>query len=58
MTPSKWGRAGHNLCDAGVGTDNTCTVSTLDTTAVQLFGLNTDAGVNGDDKFYIGLKCY
>ena len=25
---------------------------------VRMYGLNTDGDVNGDDKFWIGLKCH
>lgn len=55
--PAKWGRVSHALCENGEGADNTCTTPTLAATTLPLFGLNTDGGVNGDDKFYVGLKC-
>ena len=55
--PAKWGRVGHAFCENGFGADNTCSVSTLAGNPVQLFGLNTDGDVNGDDKFHVGLAC-
>ena len=57
VLPNKWGRVSFNMCQNGVGQDNTCQVSPLDGTSVQLFGVNTDGSVNGDDKFYSGLRC-
>ncbi len=55
--PSKWGRAGGNLCENGVGAANTCNTFELAGVPVPLFGLNTDGDVNGDDKFYVGFQC-
>jgi hypothetical protein len=55
--PSKWGRVGHTSCENGTGLDNTCASTPLDGTSVQLFGLNTDGDVDGNDKFYLGLAC-
>ena len=55
--PSKWGRVNSNICENGVGVDNTCQTSPLNATSVRLFGLNTDGSVNGDDKFYTALMC-
>ena len=57
MGPSKWGRARTGDCINGAGVDNSCSVMTLGGTAVQLFGLNTDGDVNGDDTFYVALRC-
>jgi hypothetical protein len=30
---------------------------TLGGATVQMFGLNTDGDVNGDDTLYVGLRC-
>jgi hypothetical protein len=58
LPPEKWGRASGIACSAGVGADNTCSRATLDGTAVELFGLNTDGSVGDDDKLHVGLKCF
>lgn len=55
--PAKWGRVNYAICENGVGNDNTCQTSPLNSTSVRLFGLNTDGDVNGDDKLYSGLYC-
>ncbi len=55
--PSKWGRLSHAVCEEGAGADNTCAANTLGGTAVQVFGLNTDGDVDGNDKFYLGFTC-
>jgi hypothetical protein len=55
--PAKWGRAGDAGCENGAGGDNTCTTAALDDETVNLFGLNTDGDVDGNDKLYLGLGC-
>jgi hypothetical protein len=55
--PSKWGEASDGACSNGAGADNTCTATTLDGEAVNLFGLSTDGDVDGNDKLYMGLAC-
>jgi hypothetical protein len=55
--PSKWGKVSIGSCANGVGADDTCTTMTLGGATVQMFGLNTDGNVNGDDTFYIGFRC-
>ena len=55
--PSKWGRVSNASCQNGVGADNTCSTPNLGGQVVRLFGLNPDGDVNGDDKFYLGLRC-
>ncbi|MBK8254069.1 MAG: hypothetical protein IPK82_15565 [Polyangiaceae bacterium] len=57
LPPTKWGVAAAGSCTNGVGTDNTCTLPTLDALPVQLFGLNFDGDVNADDKIHIGFHC-
>lgn len=57
ISPAKFGRVSHAACANGLGLDNTCVIQTLLGTQVQLFGLNTDGDVNGDDKFYVGMSC-
>jgi hypothetical protein len=55
--PSKWGKTNDTACLNGAGTDDTCTTAVLGTETVNLFGLNTDGGVDDNDKFYMGLSC-
>jgi len=55
--PSKWGHADDATCANGVGADDTCTTTTLDGEPVNLFGLNPDGDVDGNDKLYLGLAC-
>ncbi|MBZ0234232.1 MAG: hypothetical protein K8M05_18020, partial [Deltaproteobacteria bacterium] len=55
--PSKWGHANDAACQNGAGADNTCTTTTLGGEAVNLFGLNPDGDVDGNDKLYLGLAC-
>ena len=56
--PAKWGRTSHNICELGVGADDTCISADLGGTEVRLIGVNTDGDVNDDDKFYVGLGCF
>ena len=55
--PDKWGRASALSCLNGLGVDNTCTVASLGTETINLFGLNFDGDVDGDDKLHVGLQC-
>ena len=55
--PSKWGFAGDGGCTDGAGADNACVAATLGGETVQLFGLNTDGDVDGNDKLHLGLYC-
>jgi hypothetical protein len=55
--PAKWGRANTGSCSPGVGTNNTCTMPTLDGADVQLFGLDLDGDMDGNDKLHAGLHC-
>lgn len=55
--PAKWGRASGQMCMNGAGAANTCTTHNLGTEPIQLFGLNTDGDVDGNDKLYSTLHC-
>jgi hypothetical protein len=54
--PAKWGRAADTVCENGTG-NGTCITATLGTESVNLYALNTDGDVGGDDKIYVGLEC-
>jgi hypothetical protein len=56
--PTKWGRVAGSDCTLGIGADSSCQLSTLDSVSVNLLGLNTDGEVAGDDKFYVGFRCF
>jgi hypothetical protein len=55
--PAKWGKVSVGSCANGFGADDTCTTMTLGGATVHMFGLSVDGNVNGDDSFYIGLRC-
>jgi hypothetical protein len=55
--PAKWGRVSHADCASGAGANGTCAPADLGGVSVPLFGLNTDGDVDGNDKFYVGLRC-
>lgn len=55
--PSKYGKVSGHACENIAGADNTCTTPTLGAAAVNLFGLNTDGDVDGNDMFYTSLYC-
>lgn len=55
--PSKWGWAADGDCGLGAGAQNTCVSATLGEREVELIGINTGAGVDGNDKFYVGFQC-
>lgn len=57
LPPTKWGHASPAGCENGAGANDTCTTPTLDGVAVNLFGLNFDGDVNGDDKVHLGFSC-
>lgn len=56
--PSKVGRVNPAGCTAYSGSDNSCITPTISGTQVRMIGINTDGDVNGDDKFYVGFKCF
>jgi len=55
--PAKWGQARVRACSNGAGADDTCTTFTLGGVSVDLFGLNPDGDVDGNDTFYVGFQC-
>ena len=55
--PSKWGRLRNGFCTNDNGVDNTCTQTILGGKTLEMFGLNPDGDVNGDDKLYTGFRC-
>ena len=55
--PAKWGRVRDGECLNNLATDDTCSTMMLGGQPVDLYGLNVDGGVNGNDKFYLGLRC-
>lgn len=55
--PAKWGVTNQTECTNGAGANNTCTLQTLGVDAVNMFGLNTEGDVDGNDKFYYGMHC-
>ena len=55
--PAKWGRAGTQSCSPGVGSGNTCTMATLDSAPVHLFGLDLDGDMDGNDKLHGAVYC-
>lgn len=55
--PAKWGHAGDAGCQNGAGLDDTCTVATLGTEQVNLFGISPDGDVDDNDKIHVGLHC-
>lgn len=55
--PSKWGRVDGESCTDGAGADGSCVALDENGTPLHLYGVNTDGDVNGDDKFYVGLRC-
>ncbi len=55
--PDKWGRVRHGFCTNDNGVDSTCTETILGGKTLEMFGINTDGDVNGDDKLYVGFRC-
>src|SRR5690606_35565136 len=55
--PAKWGQTKVGTCTLGIGAANTCGTFSLGGTSVAMFGLNTDGDVDGNDMFYVGLRC-
>ena len=56
LAPAKWGQARVGNCMLGVGANDTCSKYALGGT-VDLFGLNPDGDVDGNDTLYVGLRC-
>ncbi len=44
-------------CLNGIGGDNTCSKPLLVDQTIELFGLNFDGDVDGNDKLHAGLRC-
>jgi hypothetical protein len=55
--PSKWGRVQNGLCTNDNGVDNTCAQTILGGKLMEMFGLNPDGDVDGNDKLYVGFRC-
>ncbi len=55
--PAKWGRANGISCTDGAGADNVCGAYVLGGESTNLFGLNLDGSVDGNDQFYLGFTC-
>lgn len=55
--PAKWGRVKSGFCTNDNGIDNTCTQTVLGGKTLQMFGLNPDGDVDGNDKLYVGYRC-
>jgi hypothetical protein len=61
QTQSKGGRVnGANTCEDnfGTSTDNTCNTQDLGGVTVRTLGLNFDGDVDGNDKLFVGLRCF
>jgi hypothetical protein len=56
--PTKWGQVRVGTCTEGAGADDTCTRFTLGGQAIELFGLNPDGDVDGNDTLYVGFQCF
>ena len=56
--PAKVGRVSDASCTNLAGGDNSCITPSIGGRNVRMYGVNTDGDVNGDDKFYVGLKCH
>jgi hypothetical protein len=54
----KWGRVSPTTCANGAGADNTCTMQTLGSTSLPMFGLNFDGDVDNNDLLNLGLHCF
>jgi hypothetical protein len=57
LVPAKWGSAKVGSCTLGTGVNDTCGKFTLGGQEVDMFGLNTDGDVDGNDTFYMKLHC-
>lgn len=51
--PAKWGRVSQAGCTNLAGGSNVC----ITAGGINLYGVNTDGGVDDNDQFYIGLNC-
>ncbi|WP_437528557.1 hypothetical protein WME79_45850 [Sorangium sp. So ce726] len=56
--PAKWGYVRDGFCDSSIGNDDTCLPALLDGVSIDMFGLNTDGDVDGNDKFHVGFRCF
>jgi hypothetical protein len=54
--PTKWGKVRFGACANGTGADNTCSTFALGE-SVEVFGLNPDGDVDGNDTLYVGFRC-
>ncbi len=57
LPPAKWGQVKVGACTLGVGADDTCSKYMLGQVPVDMFGLNPDGDVDGNDTFYATLRC-
>src|SRR4029079_4806985 len=57
LDPDKWGSVSTKLCKHGNGADESLNDLAHGAALVQLFGLDFDGDVNGDDKIYLGFYC-
>ena len=55
--PTKWGSVGASSCAVGSGADNSCVAAPAGAAPVQLFGVNPDGDVDGNDVLYAGIAC-
>jgi hypothetical protein len=55
--PSKFGTVQVGGCALGAGANNTCGKFTLGGASVDMFGLNPDGDVDGNDALAIGFHC-
>jgi hypothetical protein len=55
--PDRWGRVGPTGCTVGAGATTTCTTPALGGESVPMLGVNTGGDVDGNDKFYVALRC-
>jgi hypothetical protein len=56
--PAKWGSVSQLACQLGAGGDNTCASAELGSGTIQLLGINADGDVDGNDKLYLGTRCF
>ena len=57
--PYKYGRTrGSSSGCSTTGSDGDCVSQSIYGQSVLMYGLNTDGGVDGNDKFWIGFRCF